>query len=221
MPSSNTTDPVRNGARRRAAVRTCVGCRRTAESYELVRVVLGPDGAVVPDLAGHSFGRGAWLHARPECLAEAAPRGLSRSLHAPVKTSALELWAMLRAAAERRVGALLSAAWRARKLATGNTQAHVAVEAARAELLIVATDARAVARLPWVEQAVAQGRALAWGTKDLLGSCARRSETGVVAVLDGGFADALRAAIAMDQLALPQAARRSRRSSAQRLTEDR
>jgi ribosomal protein L7Ae-like RNA K-turn-binding protein len=138
-----------------------------------------------------------------------------------VKTSALELWAMLRAAAERRVGALLSAAWRARKLATGSTQARVALEAARAELLIVATDARAVAQLPWVEQAVAQGRALAWGTKDLLGSCARRSETGVVAVLDRGFADALRAAIAMDQLALPQAARRSRRSSAQRLTEDR
>jgi predicted RNA-binding protein YlxR (DUF448 family) len=55
---------------RHQPVRTCVGCRGTGPSEALVRFVL-VDGVVVPGAARP--GRGAWLHARPDC-AEAAER---------------------------------------------------------------------------------------------------------------------------------------------------
>ncbi|HEY3609950.1 MAG TPA: YlxR family protein [Pseudonocardiaceae bacterium] len=54
-------------------VRTCVGCRATALATELLRVVVA-DGAVVPDPERRLPGRGAWLHARSECLRAAERR---------------------------------------------------------------------------------------------------------------------------------------------------
>ncbi|HYS40877.1 MAG TPA: YlxR family protein [Pseudonocardiaceae bacterium] len=60
--------PVRLGP-----VRTCVGCRAATLSTELLRVVV-VDGAVVPDPGRRLPGRGAWLHARSECLRAAERR---------------------------------------------------------------------------------------------------------------------------------------------------
>ena len=53
-------------------VRTCVGCRERAAKQDLLRVV-AQDGALVPDPAGRSPGRGAYLHRSTACL-EAALR---------------------------------------------------------------------------------------------------------------------------------------------------
>ena len=55
----------------RPSVRTCVGCRRRAAKFELLRVVASDRGAgleVVPDPAGRAPGRGAHLHPDPDCL---------------------------------------------------------------------------------------------------------------------------------------------------------
>ena len=61
-----------------APIRTCVGCRATAPQAELVRVaVVG--GRAVADPRRRAPGRGAYLHARPACVA-AAGKGLARSL---------------------------------------------------------------------------------------------------------------------------------------------
>ncbi|WP_245646129.1 YlxR family protein [Nocardiopsis trehalosi] len=51
----------------------CVGCRSRAARSELLRLVAA-SGAVVPDPAGRTPGRGAYLHADPRCWESAERR---------------------------------------------------------------------------------------------------------------------------------------------------
>lgn len=183
--------------------RTCVGCGETTAPEEMVRLVLGEDGQVVPDLGQTAFGRGAWAHATPACLAKAAPRGLSRSFQREIRTSAEELCDSLRATAERRVISLLLIARRAGRLAVGASATEEQVKAGRARLFIVATDARSAADKPWITDAVREGRALAWSSKEQLGEALGRTEVGVLSVLDDGLSKAVAKAIALAQLARP------------------
>jgi predicted RNA-binding protein YlxR (DUF448 family) len=185
--------------------RTCVGCRSVAEPSELVRLVVGPEGEVVVDLAGGSFGRGAWVHPRPECLQKAAPAGLSRALRTPVRAQAGELVEKLRSAAARRVQGLIVAARRAHKLEAGATVVAEAVEQRKAELVLVATDARASADFSWLEPLVGNGRALAFGSKALFGSWLGRSDTALLALTDAGIARQAKQAILWTMLGGPHA----------------
>ena len=41
--------------------RTCVLTRRKANKDELIRLALGPDGTVAPDVRARAPGRGAWI----------------------------------------------------------------------------------------------------------------------------------------------------------------
>lgn len=64
-------------------VRTCVGCRKRDDKTALVRVVVYR-GEFFPDLRARMLGRGAYLHARAECVEFALRRrALQRSLRAP------------------------------------------------------------------------------------------------------------------------------------------
>lgn len=155
---------------------------------------------MLPDLAGRSFGRGAWLHPVPGCMKKARA-GFARTFKAPVETELPELSELLYSAAERRVLALLSAARRSKNLVVGRTAVDKSLAAAPAPLVMVATDAQSAARSTAVERAVAAGRAVAWGSKQLLGGLAGRSEVGVLLVTDDGLANALKATIAMAQTA--------------------
>jgi predicted RNA-binding protein YlxR (DUF448 family) len=184
--------------------RTCVGCRSVAEPAELVRLVVGPDGEVVVDLGGGSFGRGAWVHPRPECL-QKAPAGLSRAFKSPVRLSATELGERFRQAALRRTRGLIVAARSARKLEAGATVVAQAVSEQRAELVLVATDARASADFSWLEPLVASGRALAFGTKAAFGSWLGRTETALLAITDAGIAREAKQAILWTMLGGPAA----------------
>ncbi|WP_312028760.1 YlxR family protein [Gordonia paraffinivorans] len=70
-------------------VRMCVGCRRRAETSELVRVVAQQRGdvpRVVVDSAKTMPGRGAWLHADAECISAATRR---RAFAAALRTPGL------------------------------------------------------------------------------------------------------------------------------------
>lgn len=180
--------------------RTCAGCREASAKGELVRVVLGEDQRVVVDLGGGAFGRGAWLHARRECIERAAPRGLSKSFKSSVETSAEQLCAAIAEAALRKLSGLLAGARGSRLLAIGTNATDDAIEAGRARLVIVASDAKAAAVTSPVQRMVAAGNAVAWGDKQSLGAALGRGETGVVAVLDRGIADALRRAIALSHV---------------------
>jgi hypothetical protein len=69
-------------------IRTCVGCRATAPQAELVRIAV-VDGRAVADPRRRLPGRGAYLHARPACVA-AAGKGLARSLKRAVGRAELD-----------------------------------------------------------------------------------------------------------------------------------
>ena len=60
--------------KRHQPVRTCVGCRARDERSALVRIV-ARDGGLVPDHDGRLGGRGAYLHARGDCMENFARRG--------------------------------------------------------------------------------------------------------------------------------------------------
>lgn len=61
-------------AARRAVTRLCLASRTVKPVGELMRFVLAPDGQVVPDIAARLPGRGAWITARRDALAEAVKR---------------------------------------------------------------------------------------------------------------------------------------------------
>jgi predicted RNA-binding protein YlxR (DUF448 family) len=56
--------------------RTCVVTRTSGSTAGLIRFVRGPDGIVVPDIAGKLPGRGVWVTGRRETVEEAARRRL-------------------------------------------------------------------------------------------------------------------------------------------------
>jgi predicted RNA-binding protein YlxR (DUF448 family) len=75
------------------AERTCVACRAQAERHELVRLVLGPDGAAWIDYRAKLPGRGAWVHPSKECVeaVERKPGLLARAFKAtPPKVELIE-----------------------------------------------------------------------------------------------------------------------------------
>jgi uncharacterized protein len=55
-------------------VRRCAVTRTLRPKHELIRFVLGPDGAVVPDIKEKLPGRGVWLIAAHDTVAEALKR---------------------------------------------------------------------------------------------------------------------------------------------------
>lgn len=182
------------------------------EAVELVRLVLAPEGDLVVDLHGGSFGRGAWVHPRPTCLA-AAPAALSRALRATVRSSTGELLGLLKAAASRRIQGLLLAARRTHRLDAGSSAVQAAVEARRAVLLVVATDARAAAEHGWLLPLIASGSALAWGQKAEFGAWLSRPDTALLAITDHGLAKEIRRMIDWTMLSEPNApAKRARRT---------
>jgi predicted RNA-binding protein YlxR (DUF448 family) len=180
--------------------RTCVGCRSVAPPAELLRLVVAPEGEVVPDLAGGAFGRGAWVHARAECIQQAAMHGLSRTLRVNVRTSPAELVERIRDAAARRLRGLLASAFRTKNAEAGATAVKDAVARRRAELILVATDARAAADLAWLAPLVASGTALAFGTKAEFGEWLGRPDTALVSVNEPRLADAAKKAIFLTML---------------------
>jgi ribosomal protein L30E len=70
----------------------------------------------------------------------------------------------------------------------GSTPTRHALDSGKARLLVVASDARASIRTPWVEAAIKAGKVMAWGSKADLGSLTSRAEVGIVAILDDRLA---------------------------------
>jgi predicted RNA-binding protein YlxR (DUF448 family) len=179
----------RSGNGRKATERTCVGCGLRDDAAAMVRLVVADD-EVAFDLAGGAFGRGAHLHARPDCIAKAR-RGLSRTFRRDVAVDAAALAEKLAAACDRRMAGLLLAARRTRALAVG---ADAALEAIRrgAPLVVVAVDAGAIAGSVEVRRAVGDGRAIAWKDKRALGGLLGEEAVALCAVRHAGIAGELK-----------------------------
>jgi len=188
-------------------LRTCVGCLKEDESDAMIRLVLGDDGGLGVDLAGRAFGRGAWVHARLDCLERAARSGAARSFKTKVTADADELVSRVKLAADRRIEGLLGAARASGKTAAGADAAKAAVADGTAVLLVVAIDGRAAAHEGFVAAAASTGKAIAWGTKERIGRATGRPDTAVVAITDQGLAAAIARASSFCSMPAPSARR--------------
>ena len=126
--------------------RTCILTRRTASRDELIRLALGPDGQVGPDVRARADGRGAWIGVGRAALDTANAKGkLKGALARAFKTTALDIpndlgeriEAALRQAALDRLG--LEA--RGGALLTGSERIEQAARAGKVHMLIHAADA--------------------------------------------------------------------------------
>jgi len=126
--------------------RTCVLSRRKGTRDSLIRLALGPDGSVAPDVRARAPGRGAWIGVtRSELDAANAKGKLKGALQRAFKSNALEIPADL---GERTEAALRQAAVdrlgmeaRAGNLLTGSERIETAARQGKVALLIHAADA--------------------------------------------------------------------------------
>jgi predicted RNA-binding protein YlxR (DUF448 family) len=80
---------IDNGPRGRERERLCVVTRRVRPVTELIRFVIGPDGAAVADLKRKLPGRGVWVTATQEAVGNAIKRkAFSRSFKRDVRLPA-------------------------------------------------------------------------------------------------------------------------------------
>lgn len=180
--------------------RMCAGCGKRDLADNLVRVVLGPEGEIAVDLADSRFGRGAHVHATKDCVQKGARGGFAKSFKTQVTTTVEAIGEQIIASADRRIEGLLIGARRGKLAIGGGDVVREAWRDEKAALLIVAVDAAAAAKLPEVEDAIRQGKAIAWSDKQRLGAVFGRDETAVCAVLHEGVAEAIGSA---RRMALP------------------
>jgi predicted RNA-binding protein YlxR (DUF448 family) len=126
--------------------RTCVITRRKAAKDALIRLALGPDGIVAPDVRARAPGRGAWIGVGRAELDEANAKGkLKAALQRAFKTGDVAVpddlgertEAALRQAALDRLG--MEA--RAGNLINGSDRVEAAARAGKVNLLVHAADA--------------------------------------------------------------------------------
>ncbi len=126
--------------------RTCILSRRTASRDALIRLALGPDGEVAPDVRARADGRGAWIGVGRQALEAAQAKGkLKGALARAFKTGevivpgdlgqrvedALRQATLDRLGLEARGGTLLH----------GHERVEAAARAGKVHLLIHAADA--------------------------------------------------------------------------------
>ena len=126
--------------------RTCILTRRKGTKDELIRLALGPDGQVAPDVRARAPGRGAWIGVSRAELDEANAKGkLKSALQRAFKTTSLLVAADL---GERTASALRQAALdrlgmeaRSGNLVNGAERVETAARSGKVALLIHAADA--------------------------------------------------------------------------------
>ena len=127
------------------STRTCVLSRAKGERDDLIRLALGPDGQIAPDVRARAPGRGAWIAVNRAALDEANAKGkLKGALQRAFKTQALDVPADL---GEKIHGALrqnlldrLGMEARAGNLVNGSERIEAAARAGKVAMLIHAAD---------------------------------------------------------------------------------
>lgn len=126
--------------------RTCVLSRRKGSPDELIRLALGPDGGVAPDVRARAPGRGAWIGVGRDALDEANAKGrLAPALQRAFKFSAIHVPSNLGERTEHalRKTALDRLGMEARSgyLINGADKVEAAARAGKVHLLLHALDA--------------------------------------------------------------------------------
>ncbi|MCS3731989.1 RNA-binding protein [Bradyrhizobium betae] len=142
---ADTDHDLDNGPRteRSATMRMCAVSREVRPIDELIRFVVSPDGHVVPDLKRKLPGRGMWLTASREVVAEAVRRhhfskAFKRELRIPL-TFPADIEALL----VRGVTEALGIAAKAAQIVAGFGKVESALREGTVEVLIHASDGAA------------------------------------------------------------------------------
>jgi len=126
--------------------RTCILSRRKATKDELIRLALGPDGSVAPDVRARAPGRGAWIGVTRAELDEANAKGklkpaLQRAFKANDLAVPADLGARTEAALRQNALDRLGMEARSGKLVNGAERVETAARSGKVHLLIHAADA--------------------------------------------------------------------------------
>jgi predicted RNA-binding protein YlxR (DUF448 family) len=143
MTASPQQAELDSGPQSRERERMCVLTREVRPVTDLIRFVVGPDGAAVPDLKSKLPGRGVWVTATRDALAEAVKRkALVRGFKREVRLNA-DLVTQTGQLLEQAALDALAMAGKAGLVANGfgKTEAALADEDKRVIGLIHATDA--------------------------------------------------------------------------------
>ena len=133
---------TRGGTRQRPErpERRCIATGEVRPADEMVRFVIGPDGAVVPDPAGKLPGRGIWVRAERAALERAvAKRLFARAARAAVQVPD-DLTARVEAGLARRLVETISLARRAGQAVAGFEKVRGWLSEGRAVALVQAFD---------------------------------------------------------------------------------
>lgn len=175
--------------------RTCLGCRRVRPRHELIRIALGPEGAVCFDLEGRMPGRGAWVCPSPSCLDALSAGSLGHVLRSPVRLPPPPARrALLAECLQRRAGNLLTMARKTRGLTSGPTGSRLRLADGRARLLLLAEDLPGDAAAAWRDRAGNVPIAIG-PTASKLGDLAGSGPVGVAVVTVEGLAAAISGAL--------------------------
>jgi predicted RNA-binding protein YlxR (DUF448 family) len=126
--------------------RTCVLTRRKGTKDEFIRLALGPDGVVAPDVRARAPGRGAWIGVGRAELDEANAKGklkgaLQRAFKAKAVTVPADLGARTEAALRQSALDRLGMEARSGNLLNGAERIEIAARTGKVHLLIHAADA--------------------------------------------------------------------------------
>ncbi|SMX33844.1 RNA-binding protein [Maliponia aquimaris] len=165
--------------------RKCIATGEVQPKDGLIRFVLGPDGRVVPDLAGKLPGRGVYVSANREAVEKAASKGLfSRALKQPVKVPD-GLPDLIEQMLVKRVVDLISLARKSGEAVAGYEKVKSWLQTEEATVLIQAEDGsgRGKSKLstPY------GGRYIGWLTADELGAAFGRQTVIHAALGSGGL----------------------------------
>jgi uncharacterized protein len=127
-------------------VRKCILSGERAEQRLLIRLALGPDGQVAPDVLGKAPGRGAWVGVPSEELETARVKGklgglLKRAFKADTVEVPLDLAERIRSNLEKATLDRLGLEARASNLVAGAEKVDQAARAGAVALLLHAADA--------------------------------------------------------------------------------
>lgn len=170
--------------------RRCIVTRQRRDRAELIRLVVDPDGCIVPDLAESLPGRGLWLTARREMVQTACDNGVLARMAVGSVTVPPALGDRIEELLAKRCVDTLGLARRAGQVASGFQAVREWVRGGRTALLLTAADSRGE-----------DGRALRRGAAEIrwtgvltsaeLGRALGRDMLVHVAVAPGRLADSL------------------------------
>jgi uncharacterized protein len=121
-------------------IRRCIVTGQRQGRAEMIRCVVGPDGSIVPDIAAALPGRGLWLTARRDIVAQAVKKhAFDRAAKRPVKVPE-DLAARIEALLAARCREAIGLARRSGRAVAGFEKVAAAVRNGEAGLLLEALD---------------------------------------------------------------------------------